>query len=94
MIALCVFSLSMLALLLFNAISSARSASVSGNLRLLRAEEPHYYLQSGVLTVEYVFGDNRLTAALVDRLIHHSHIVIFSGESYRLTQSMQRQRAR
>ena len=39
-----------------------------------------------------VFGDNRLTAALVDRLIHHSHIVIFSGESYRLTQSMRRQR--
>ena len=38
-----------------------------------------------------VFGDNRLTAALIDRLIHHSHIVIFSGESYRLTQSMHRQ---
>ena len=41
-----------------------------------------------------VFGDNRLTAALVDRLVHHSHIVIFSGESYRLAQSMQRQRAK
>ena len=40
-----------------------------------------------------VFGDNRLTAALVDRLIHHSHIVIFSGESYRLSQSIRRQRA-
>ena len=39
-----------------------------------------------------VFGDNRLTAALVDRLIHHSHILIFSGESYRLTQSMLRQK--
>lgn len=39
-----------------------------------------------------VFGDNRLTAALIDRLIHHSHIVIFSGESYRLTQSMMRQK--
>ena len=39
-----------------------------------------------------VLGDNRLTAALVDRLIHHSHIVIFSGESYRLTQSINRQR--
>ena len=39
-----------------------------------------------------VFGDNRLTAALVDRLIHHSHIIIFSGESYRLTQSMNRRR--
>ena len=40
-----------------------------------------------------VFGDNRLTAALIDRLVHHSHIVIFSGESYRLTQSMNRQRS-
>lgn len=38
-----------------------------------------------------VFGDNRLTAALTDRLIHHSHIVIFSGESCRLTQSLGRQ---
>ena len=41
-----------------------------------------------------VFGDNRLTAALIDRLIHHSHIVVFSGESYRLTQSLMRQQAR
>ena len=41
-----------------------------------------------------VFGDNRLTAALVDRLIHHSHIVVFSGESFRLSQSMNRQRGR
>jgi DNA replication protein DnaC len=39
-----------------------------------------------------IFGDNRLTAALVDRLIHHSHIMVFSGDSYRLKQSMQRQR--
>lgn len=39
-----------------------------------------------------VFGDNRLTAALIDRLVHHSHIVIFSGESCRLTQSILRQR--
>ena len=40
-----------------------------------------------------VFGDNRLTTALIDRLIHHSHIVIFSGENYRLTQFTDRQRA-
>jgi len=38
-----------------------------------------------------IFGDNRLTAALIDRLIHHSHILIFSGESFRLKQSMKRQ---
>lgn len=35
-----------------------------------------------------IFGDNRLTAAIVDRLIHHSHILVFTGESYRLRQSM------
>lgn len=40
-----------------------------------------------------VFGDSQLTAALIDRLIHRSHIVTFSGESYRLTQSMRCQRA-
>ena len=39
-----------------------------------------------------VLGDNRLTAALIDRLVHHSHIVIFSGESYRLQWSMKRQK--
>ncbi|EOV9528162.1 IS21-like element helper ATPase IstB [Bacillus cytotoxicus] len=31
-----------------------------------------------------VFGDNKLTAALVDRLVHHAHILAFTGESYRL----------
>lgn len=41
-----------------------------------------------------IFGDNRLTAAIVDRLIHHAHIFVFSGESYRLKQSMKRQQKR
>lgn len=35
-----------------------------------------------------VFGDECLTAALVDRLVHHSRILVFSGESFRLAQSM------
>jgi len=39
-----------------------------------------------------VLGDSRLTAALIDRLIHHSHIVVFSGESFRLQESMRRQK--
>lgn len=28
-----------------------------------------------------VFGDLVLTAALLDRLTHHSHILVFEGES-------------
>lgn len=39
-----------------------------------------------------VLGDNRLTAALIDRLIHHSHIVVFGGESFRLQESIRRQK--
>lgn len=35
-----------------------------------------------------VFVDPRLTAALVDRLIHHAHILSFTGESYRLKNSL------
>ncbi|WP_079588873.1 ATP-binding protein [Acetoanaerobium noterae] len=41
-----------------------------------------------------VFGNNRLTAVLVDRLVHHAHIFVFSGESYRLRESMKRQQKR
>ena len=28
-----------------------------------------------------IFGNNRLTAALIDRLVHHAHILGFSGDS-------------
>ena len=35
-----------------------------------------------------VFIDPRLTSALVDRLIHHAHILTFTGESYRLKNAL------
>ena len=37
-----------------------------------------------------IFGDDRLTAALIDRIVHHSHILAFSGPSIRLEQAMAR----
>jgi DNA replication protein DnaC len=36
-----------------------------------------------------LFGDERLTAALLDRLTHHAHIVELTGESFRFRQRMQ-----
>ena len=33
-----------------------------------------------------VFGDDVLAAAILDRLLHHSHTLIIQGESYRLKQ--------
>lgn len=35
-----------------------------------------------------VFGDPALTTALLDRLTHHSHILLFDGESYRFRQTL------
>jgi DNA replication protein DnaC len=31
-----------------------------------------------------VFGDNVLATAILDRLLHHSHVISIKGESYRL----------
>src|ERR1700688_1099582 len=39
-----------------------------------------------------VFGSERLTGALLDRLTHHVNILEMNGDSYRLKQSKQRQR--
>ena len=39
-----------------------------------------------------VFGAERLTGALLDRLTHHVHILEMNGESYRLKTSRRRQR--
>jgi transposase len=35
-----------------------------------------------------IFGDNRMTAALLDRLTHKAHILEFIGESYRFRQRL------
>jgi DNA replication protein DnaC len=40
-----------------------------------------------------VFGDERLTGALLDRLTHRSHIFEFVGESHRFRQRMQQKEA-
>ncbi len=39
-----------------------------------------------------VLVDPALTSALLDRLTHHSHILLFEGESYRFRESLSRQK--
>ncbi|MCP4779991.1 MAG: ATP-binding protein, partial [Hyphomicrobium sp.] len=39
-----------------------------------------------------VFGSERLTGALLDRLTHHVHILEMNGDSYRIAQSKDRAR--
>jgi DNA replication protein DnaC len=37
----------------------------------------------------HVFGDPILTEAVIDRLIHHSHLLLFTGDSFRYKESLQ-----
>lgn len=37
-----------------------------------------------------IFGDSRLTEALVDRGSHHAHILNFTGEIFRITHALSR----
>src|SRR5690606_36704235 len=57
--------------LLFHVISASyeqQSVIVTSNLEFGRCSE--------------AFGDDSLTTALIDRLVHHAHILGFSGSSY------------
>ena len=40
-----------------------------------------------------VFGSERLTGALLDRLTHHVHILEMNGDSYRLNQSRRKRKS-
>src|SRR6056297_3351989 len=63
--------------LLFSVISKSyehQSIIVTSNLEFGRWNE--------------VFGDEHLTAALLDRVVHHGHILTFSGESFRFKEAM------
>ena len=40
-----------------------------------------------------IFGSERLTGALLDRLTHHVHILEMNGESYRLNQSRKQRKS-
>lgn len=39
-----------------------------------------------------IFGDPRMTAALIDRLTHRAHILVMNGESFRFRQSVKKTR--
>lgn len=63
--------------LLFNVISNSyeqQSVIVTSNLQFGRWNE--------------MFGDDRLTAALIDRLVHRAHILGFTGPSLRYEEAM------
>lgn len=41
-----------------------------------------------------IFTDDQMAAAMIDRLVHHGHLIIFEGNSYRMEHALMRQTAR
>ena len=37
-----------------------------------------------------IFLDQTMTTALIDRMVHHGHVLIFDGESHRVKNSLMR----
>lgn len=65
---------------------------------LFQVVAERYEKKSVVITTNLEFGkwngiffDEKLTSAIIDRLVHYSHLLIFSGKSYRLEHSIIRQ---
>lgn len=68
-----------------------------GSQLLFQVISECYERKSVIITTNLEFGkwngifyDEKLTSALIDRLIHHSHLLVFSGASYRLKNSKMR----
>ena len=41
-----------------------------------------------------IFTDDQMAAAMIDRLVHHGHLIIFEGNSYRMEHALMKQTAR
>jgi DNA replication protein DnaC len=66
---------------------------------LFRVISDSYERRSLILTTNLefskwgsIFTDDQMAAAMIDRLAHHGHILLFEGESYRMKNALMKQR--
>ena len=71
-----------------------------GSQLLFRVISDSYESKSLILTTNLefskwggIFTDDQMAAALIDRLVHHGHLLIFEGRSYRMEHALMRQEA-
>lgn len=70
-----------------------------GSQLLFRIISSSYESKSLILTtnIEFskwggIFTDEQMAAAMIDRLVHHGHLLIFEGPSYRMTHALMAQK--
>lgn len=69
-----------------------------GSQLLFRVVSDSYESKSLILTtnIEFskwgsIFTDDQMAAAMIDRLVHHGHLLMFDGPSYRMEHALMRQ---
>jgi len=70
-----------------------------GSQLLFRVVADSYESRSMIITTNLefskwgsVFTDDQMAAAMIDRLAHHGHLLLFEGESYRMKHALMKQR--
>jgi DNA replication protein DnaC len=70
---------------------------LAGSKLLFQAISDCYEARSVVVTTNLefskwvnIFYDEQMTAAMIDRLVHHSHLLLFEGQSHRIKNSLMR----
>ena len=71
-----------------------------GSQLLFRVISDSYERKSLILTTNLefskwggIFTDQQMAAAMIDRLIHHGHLLVFEGNSYRMEHALMRKAA-
>lgn len=71
-----------------------------GSQLLFRVISDSYESKSLVLTTNLefskwggIFTDDQMAAAMIDRLVHHGHLLLFEGKSYRMEHALMRRDA-
>ena len=69
-----------------------------GSQLLFRVISDSYESKSLILTTNLefskwgsIFTDDQMAAAMIDRLVHHGHLLLFEGRSYRMEHALMRQ---
>ena len=72
-----------------------------GSQLLFRVISDSYESKSLLLTTNLefskwgsIFTDDQMAAAMIDRLVHHGHLILFEGNSYRMEHALMKQTAR
>lgn len=68
---------------------------------LFRVVADSYECKSLILTTNLefskwggIFTDEQMAAAMIDRLVHHGHLILFEGQSYRMKHALMRKTSR